>query len=382
MNNKKYNPSVSTKKQREIVERAYYFALSFRKPRQCTALRLKERFGDRTRPMHIWAMDNLLTCTNGFYSKRDGIAKEYVRNDICIAYLSDLLEGNTTQLYAEYMEKFDTKNIKKYYLPAAFLEKEFGKELRYQKLKYEKIGHRYYNELQSVDKEIRNPFLARNGFIHDYDIECCNITLLLQYAEKCYKELIDNKDSSMIDKVSFSGLYEYKADRKAAREYLASKFEISTDDAKEIFTALLNGSNLSYFDGKLVKKFGQNLCKRIKVDPFIRRFNRGVASIWRVITRHGILTAKDTRGWRAITRGGRVEMVRKRFDARQKAEFYFMLEGVVVDLYRKWLKDQKIKFFMIHDGFVTNRLVDTYELAKFIKKESGFDVNFEHKILE
>jgi hypothetical protein len=37
---------------------------------------------------------------------------------------------------------------------------------------------------------------------------------------------------------------------------------------------------------------------------------------------------------------------------------------------------------MIHDGFVTNRPVDTYELAKYIKEESGFDVNFEHKILE
>lgn len=385
MNNTEYNPSVQTLKQKQIVERAYYFALSFKKPRQCTNKKLEERFGNRAREPYKWAMENLLECTNGYSSKMHHIAKEYIRNDKGLSYLSDLLEGKTNISFAEFAKNYTAPyntRMGKYYTSNQYLEREFGAMLRNQKLIYEEIGSRYYHPLQSIEKSARNSFLAQNRFVHDYDIECCNITLLLQYAEKCYKELLTLGDDALVEHVSFHGLYEYKSDRRAARVYLSKKFDISVDDAKEIFTSLLNGSNLSYVYGKLVLKYGQELCRKIKNDPFVKRFIRGVASIWKIITRHGIIKGKDVRSLVAYPSGKTVKFRRKRLDSKQKSEVYFMLEGVVVKLYRKFLKNNGIKSFMIHDGFVTNKLVDTYELKKYIFEESGFEVEFEHKIID
>ena len=54
-----FKPDISTKKKREIIERAYYFALSFKEKRMCTREKFKEKFGNNTRNLFKWSMKYL-----------------------------------------------------------------------------------------------------------------------------------------------------------------------------------------------------------------------------------------------------------------------------------------------------------------------------------
>lgn len=67
---------------------------------------------------------------------------------------------------------------------------------------------------------------------------------------------------------------------------------------------------------------------------------------------------------------------------KQKAAVYFKLEKQIIDSVNEFLANTGNASYLIHDGWITRKLIDIYELKKFVKIKTGFYVDIDYVNLD
>ena len=65
--------------------------------------------------------------------------------------------------------------------------------------------------------------------------------------------------------------------------------------------------------------------------------------------------------------------------AKLKWILYFDLERVVLNSVRKYLNKNNIRYFLEHDGWSTNKELNTNELSIFVEQETGFVIQLDYQ---
>lgn len=350
----KYNPNLNDPRIQKRVRRAIGFTnacLSDIKPRSWSTRYIDKFFGHQGNDLSKWLRTKLLICTNERYSMDSGICKEYLKNPNGIMELVSLLEQ-----VISYPSVIQVQTITK-----DFIKNEFKQELITKQFTYEDKSNRLWHPLQRVKREYKKQILDEHDFKFHYDIQCCAPTLIRQYSQ-----MLENP----MDEYLFA-LNEYLKDRKQVRQRLADETEITYDQAKEIINALLMGAKLANNDQSDIYHLLNGDKARIeflKQNPFLTQFRADLKTCWDYI--------KPTLSKRVITTKTGKQRVLP-ISNKQKSMVYFDLERQVLNSIRSYLDNTNNKYFLEHDGFSCVNEVNKEELSKWVKMNTGFNIQLD-----
>jgi hypothetical protein len=295
---------------------------------------IQRQFGSQSRPLGQYLRRSLLICVNPYYSNlTESVCKTYKLN----------LDG-----YHSLCEAID-------YEPKYHPSVEVLETLDTGEFEYKTVGHRDYHPLQNLPKRIKQPLLASKGYRHEYDIECCAQTLLVQHSRK----LGLKKPTPALDR--------YISDRTSVRSELMTRTGLDSKTIKQILTALLNGSNLSCWHTNSIfayVNYNKQMIQFLKEDHYIQQYICDVRGMWSEIRKHQSLRYKE------------------RFNAKMKSEMYRSLEEEVRVVIQRYLKKTKNRAFVEHDGWSCQTAVDTARLTYEVKRQTGFVIKLDWTIHE
>lgn len=295
---------------------------------------IQKHFGSLSRPLGLYLKDTLLICTDPYYNIQTGQCKKYTSNPQGIQQLKQQLG-----LIA---------------VPVAIPD-NLQQQLNTGEFEYKDQGHREYHPLQNLPKRIKQPLLRASNYRHEYDIQCCAQTLLLQHAQK----LGFTK--------STPALSEYISTRTAVRQRLSDELGLDATTIKKILTAILNGGSISAWHENMIfsyVNYNRLMISELKVNEYILQYQRDVRDMWLEIRQHQGLEYKE------------------RFNAKMKSEIYRTLEESVRVVIKSHLKKTKNKAFIEHDGWTCERVVDTDRLKYEVLKQTGFVIELDWTIHE
>lgn len=295
---------------------------------------IQRQFGHQSRPLGKYLKDSLLICVNPYYSN--------LTESVCRTYKLNLDGYHALCSEIDYLPKFQPS-------------KQIEQELATGNFEYKTTGHRDYHPLQNLPKRIKRPLLASKGYRHEYDIECCAQTLLLQHSQR----LGFKRPSPALDR--------YISDRSSVRSELMARTGLDSKTVKQILTALLNGSSLScWYTNSIFAyvNYNKEMIAFLKEDHYIQQYQRDVRSMWSEIRKHQSLRYKE------------------RFNAKMKSEIYRFLEESVRVVIQRYLKKTKNRAFVEHDGWSCQTAVDTERLCYEVKKQTGFVIKLDWTIHE
>jgi hypothetical protein len=295
---------------------------------------IQRQFGHQSRPLGLYLRNQLLTCVNPYYSN--------LTESVCRTYKLNLNGYHALCTEIGYEPKFQPS-------------KEIEQALDSGEFEYKTIGHRDYHALQNLPKRIKRPLLASKGYRHEYDIECCAQTLLLQHAQG----LGFTKSTPALDR--------YITDRTSVRNELMARTQLDSKTVKQILTALLNGSNLSSWHTNSIfayVNYNKEMIEFLKEDPYIIEYITDVRGMWKAIRKHQSLRYKE------------------RFNAKMKSDLYRFLEESVRVVIQRHLKKTKNRAFIEHDGWSCQTAVDISRLTYEVKQQTGFVIKLDWTIHE
>jgi hypothetical protein len=334
--------------------------LSENTPRQWSSRYIDNFFGQPQNPLSKYLRQKLLICTSERYSKDQGYCKEYILNEDGYnelrAIVKPVIVNNTPPKLNSSLNpsvpafakvSFDSYVVKK------FITKEFNKELKTGKFIYNTKSHRNFHALQSVKNEYRAPILSDYGYNYNYDIEACAPTLLLQYSRQLGNDLwLPFMDEFLINKTQ-------------VRIDLAERAELEIKDVKVLINSLFCGARLGnnpMFSLSQLLNNDESKVKFLQQDEFLTGLRDEIKIIWSYINP-------------TISRSKNLKTKRlKPISSSQRWNVYFQLESEVMSAVRSYLKKNKIKHFLEHDGWVCDIQVDVNQLLSDIELETGFNV--------
>lgn len=320
--------------------------LSDNKPHAWYTRYIDEYFGQQQNKLSKYLRNELLICTNERYSKDSGICKQYIRNQKGYNKLKNLLSLDPSVS-----------------LETEFVKNKYDKALTTKDFVYEDKSSRLWHPLQQVRKEHKLLVFSEYGLNYQYDIECCLPTLIYQYSQNLG-----------MDEYLF-GINRYLSDRKQVRQEIADRTEISVEMAKELINALFNGAQLGLNQDSSIFELLQGDQARIeylKQDPYIIELRSDIKTCWDII--------KHTLPRKSITTKTNKQRILP-ISSRQKAGVYFQLERQVLNSVRNYLDMTNNKYFLEHDGWVCTNDIDMDLLIKWIKNETGYDINLDRSVL-
>lgn len=351
--------------------------------------------GHHSNPLSRWLREVLLITTNEFYSKDAKTPKGRKLNADGFSYLVKFTNGKTESSWDTYNKNLQLTKLQEtavklsdintsneleeiknltHELALNYCEIQFGELFRRGEIFYTEKSNRYWHRLQNFPSQIRDAFLARHGFKYDYDIECCNITLIMQYAEQCahsYRKQNPNKKGPVLRN---SAILQYMHDKINIRQEIADELRVPIETVKMVLTALVNGASLRCRWGYLYNELGMHLSLRFYRIAFIKKFIDNIKSCWECINSYD-----DRRKLKLRSINNQQKHVKSKLSSKQKSEMYLELEKKVTDVIRNWLSATKQEVFFIHDGWVTKNIIDTYELANFIKEKTNYSIKIDLK---
>jgi hypothetical protein len=294
---------------------------------------IQRKFGSQSRALGKWIKEQLLICTNTYYSTASGKCKQYKLNQD--GYLNLCASIN--------------------YQPQIQLTPKHQQELNTGNFEYKEVSNREYHPLQNLPKRIKKPLLTSKGYRHEYDIQCCAQTLLLQYA----RSLGFSKATPALDR--------YITDRTSVRDQLSQRLELDTMTIKKILTAILNGGSISIWHENMIfsyVNYNKLMIHELRKDTYIQQYQSDVRSMW-----------KHLRGTQCLDKG-------ERFNAKMKSEIYRSLEESVRVVIKRYLKKTNNVAFIEHDGWSSHKPVDIERLKYEVKRQTGFVIELDWTIHE
>ena len=295
---------------------------------------IQKQFGSQSRPLGKYLRNTLLICVNPYYSN--------LTESVCKTYKLNLDGYHGLCSAIDYEPKFKPSP-------------ELQQTLDTGEFEYKTIGHRDYHPLQNLPRRIKKPLLASKGYRHEYDIQCCAQTLLLQHAHSLgFKQVTPALDR-------------YISDRTSVRNEIKDRTGLDIKTIKQILTALLNGSTLSCWHTNTIfayVNYNRSMIEFLKEDPYIIQYITDVRGMWKEIRKHQSLRYKE------------------RFNAKMKSQLYRFLEESVRVVIQRHLKKTKNRAFVEHDGWSCQTAVDTERLCYEVKQQTGFVIKLDWTIHE
>jgi len=323
------------------------------KPRQLAQAFIEKHLGMSNNPLSIFLKSQLLICVDDTYDMNKKICKQYILNTNGLQYLCDCLNGNNTT-YNTHPSIIQVDDI-----ALAWSKKEYASELETLNFDYVEKSHRLYNNIQNIRSEARAKLLADKGLRFDYDIDTAAPTLLYQHSFKT---------PSATGQV-LSVIENYINNKDYIRNKLSAESSLPVENIKGILNALFSGGFLTTYSKSQVFA----LCNRdpavvkfLQQHPFIQGLKADIKTMWEPIK----ADSKPQYYWTKTNKR------RKRpFDPRSKWNIYFKLERMIIDEIVAYCKEIHCNYFLEHDGFRTNKQIDTNDLALYILEGTGYSVN-------
>ena len=332
-----YTPNFNDPRVRARSISALTFVEQYIKSTQSRWLSSREiakHFGWQGRPLGKFLKDHLLICTDAYYNIQTGQCKKYTSNPQGVNNLKQQLGlvAVPVNIPVNLQEQLNTG--------------EFD---------YKDTGHREYHPLQNLPKRIKLPLLRASNYRHEYDIQCCAQSLLLQHAKRLG-----------FDQAT-PALTEYISNRTDVRQQLSDQLGLDTHSIKRILTAILNGGSISAWHENMIfayVDYNRLMISELKLNQYILQYQKDVRAMWKAIRLH-----------QSLSKG-------ERFNAKMKSEMYRFLEEKVRVVIKKHLKKTKNKAFIEHDGWSSERAVDIDRLKYEVEKQTGFVIELDWTIHE
>lgn len=293
-----------------------------------------DRFGNTSRQPGKGLKELFLTVSDPYYNMNTGKCIRYSKNTNGIQWVKEQLGlvNLAPSIPAEHQHQLDTGDFE-----------------------YKESNFREYHPLQNLPKRIKKPLLASKGYRHEYDIQCCAQTLLLQHAKK----LGFNKPTPMLDS--------YISNRASIRTELSQRLGLDTQTIKKILTAILNGGSISAWHENMIfsyVNYNKLMISELSVDPYIQGYQKEVRDMWKFL--RGTLNLK----------------YKERLNAKMKSEIYRELEESVRVVIKRHLKKTRNVAFIEHDGWSATKAVDIERLKYEVNKQTGFVIELDWTIHE
>ena len=289
---------------------------------------IARRFGQAQTDLSKWLMKQLLICTDQHFSEAAGISKKYILNPSGITYIQSIIGITVTKQAA----------IEEIYI------KEYAEEFKTGEFKYKQSSDRYFHPIQSLKKENKYELFFKQGYNHDYDIECCAPTLLYQEA------LRHGLKPQPI-------LHDYIENRSMHRQSLADELGITPSEVKDIINALIGGAKVGTNDYSSIYRENDRdatLINKIKSNEYITSLRESVKKMWEALP------------------------IDDRRSAKQKNAMYRSLEVQVMKSIVSYLKRTHNKHFTEHDGWKCVFEIDEYQLYKHVREHTGYVISVSH----
>lgn len=331
-----YTPNFNDPRVRKRCEQALSWVEQFVKdqPQWLSTREISRHMSWCGRPLGKYLKDTLLICTDNYFNIHSGQCKKYMKNINGVDKL-----------------KQDLGII----CVPVVIDKKINEEIATGNFEYKEINHREYHPLQNLPKRVKKPLLSSKGYRHEYDIQCCAQTLLLQHA----RQLGFTKPTPCLD--------QYIENRSQVRSDLSDQLGIDTETIKKILTAILNGGSISAWHENMIfayVSYNRLMIDQLKTNTYIQQYQREVRDMWRHI--RGCLDLR----------------YKERFNAKMKSEKYRFLEESVRAVIKRYLRKTKNKSFIEHDGWSSQRAVDIDRLCWEVKQQTGFVIKLDWTIHE
>ena len=333
------------------------------KPRQLAKTFIEKHFGMSHHPLTKFLRSQLLICTDDTYDMNKKRCKEYVLNETGLTNLLDLLDkkNDNKVSYITYPSVTDLNNI-----AVEWAKTQYSTELDTLNFEYKEKSHRLYNDIQSMRSEARALLLAEKGLCYDYDIDTAAPTLLYQHSHKT-----PSATGEVCEVIEY-----YIDNKEQVRNKLSKESSLPVENIKGIINAMFSGGFLTTYGRSQVFRMCNNdpaVVKFLQQHPFILGLKADIKTMWEPIK-------ADTKAeyyWTSTNKW------RKRpFNPRTKWNIYFELERMVLDQVIQYCREFKCNYFLEHDGFRTDKKIDTTDLSLYISEGIGYNLTFKEKIHE
>lgn len=359
-----YQPLFSDPRVQRRIRRAIGFAsgaIHPQKSRPWSTRYIDKWFGSQRNELSKYLRQQLLIETNGHWNKDTGQCKEYLLNQSGVDFLCDsigLTKNTTTQLH---------------HIVVEVAQAEYNQELASGNFTYNDKSSRLWHPLQNFRRAIKRDVLNTAGYQYHYDVECCAMTLIHQYAQRIPEIIHQGKWCQGPMDLYLFALREYLRDRTAIRNQIAQDCGCDADLIKRIINALLAGAKLSAnTDSQIYQMISGDVAKirQLQQHEYLTQLRKDIKVMWDYI--------KPTMSRRSKTQvNGQERMLP--ISSSQKWMVYFDLERRVLNEIREFLSETNNKHFLEHDGWSCEQAVDLQTLRERVHVRTGFKIEFELK---
>jgi len=256
------------------------------------------------------------------------------------------------------------------------------------------LSSRRYHPLTNKPKVIRNHVFAGAGYVHEYDVQACFPTLLVQLADHLAQEARGGGSTALGASIyTVPAMAECARDVQGFRRRVAVECRLMTADGapdvgkvKLILSALLFGARLSPLTDAMRVKFSLGRWSEIPailaaVDGDYRAYQRVIDS--KLVKAYRADIVRLTR----LARGAISDLLRRNGQTpdklfRSKKYLYWyceMMEAVVRDAMCEFVRDYGGRVFELHDCVFTSRELEIADLEERIYERTGYSVRLTHK---
>jgi len=300
-------------------------------------------FSDTSKPLGRWLKNLVLITQDDYFNLETGVCKRYRRNSKGIAELKHLLG----------IDNFEPQ-----------LSAELAQQVESGEFEYESKSDRLFNPIQYIARERRESILANHGYRHNYDIKGAAPRLLLQHAQKHQPDF------------DAPALTYYIGNTTQARQQIAQRCGISISDVKAIVNAMLHGAYISRNSHSQILQqlnYDYQAIDQLKACELVQNLRDDIRGLWSILrSTLPVRYATNCRG----------RDYRVRLTGRDKSGLYRQLESVVAGSIRRYLKRDQVRHLWIHDGWCSDKAVDTRELCAQVRRQTGFVIELDWTVYE
>lgn len=238
---------------------------------------------------------------------------------------------------------------------------EYEEQIQHQLLTgerdYEEKSDRDFTIEHNIPGIIRMKIYPKYGYKYDYDIDCCQPSIISQYAQM-------NGLTAPLKTI-----VHYITNKHLVRAQLSEELNVPVKDVKQIINALFNGAPIQFPHGDIepaiFKLVGKNYNKlgRLQSNPFIVQLQEEIKLCWDAI--------KPTieREYKIV--GGKSRLLP--ITPKIKSRIYREQETIINRVMRKYIHKHPGYFALsIHDGFLSNNEINQQELIDVVLEQTGY----------
>tara|TARA_R110000744_G_scaffold244960_1_gene361719 strand:+ start:336 stop:1625 length:1290 start_codon:yes stop_codon:yes gene_type:complete len=346
--------------------------LSADKPRQLGSKFIQKHYGKTNNPLSNWMRDQMLICVDESYNIRTHDCKTYVYRQSGVDFIrqvtgrDEFYDSNRNMSYAK------QKSISEVNLGIEWAEQTYQEQFE-SGFTYEDKSNRLWNPIQNLPSKCRTKLLAKHNFRYDYDISCAAPTLLYQYSRTIQLKL--NSRGKWLQGPNpevLEFLENYLTNRKHIRQQIAMEADLDYQVVKQLINGMFAGGILGCNKRfQLFRLIGCDYARMtfLQQHPFIIGLKADIQTMWSYIKPSIPDRDKHTRRDGVLT-----------VNSKTKWNIYFQLERQVLNEVRSYLALPEVnnRYFLIHDGFTTQRPIDVVDLSYWVEAGTGYQVTFDN----